>query len=173
MCSAGSCPGKIESMTENTRPGWRIYHTVLRRLIPILYRQASAQRYSLVLALCSPDIRTTTPGDSALGGTRHTRAGYRLWWRRVFRICAALDLRLHSVSVTGPPWDTRLRTEWTDYVLAHDGRVFVNHGTHDGRMRWGRIVELRYSWDSDVVRQACEHVAAIGFPEASAPPISN
>jgi hypothetical protein len=63
-----------------------------------------------------------------------------------------------------------VRTEWTDYVVAHDGKVFVNHGTHDGRMRWGRVAELCYDWDSDVVRQACQHLA-IGFPEASAPPI--
>lgn len=161
----------MQNPTITKRNPWGCYHAALRRLLPVLYRQVSAGRYGLVLALCSRNVYTYTPGDSALGGTRHTRRGYRLWWRRMFRICAALDLTMHEVIVEGPPWDTRVYTRWTDHATGHDGTTFTNHGTHKGRMRWGRIVELRYDWDPDIVDRACSHYACLGFSEATAAPI--
>jgi ketosteroid isomerase-like protein len=133
-------------MISNRCNMWHWYHRLVIALIPQLYRQASAGRYSVVLALCSPDLHTRSPGDSSLGGERHTRDGYRRWWQRVFRLTAALDLTLRSVTVDGPPWNTTIHTEWTDRVTANDGTIFTNHGTHDGHMRWGRITSLTYGW---------------------------
>jgi hypothetical protein len=75
------------------------------------------------------------------------------------------------VTVDGPPWNTTVHTEWTDHVTAHDGTVFTNHGAHHGHMRWGRITNLDYTWNEDVVRRACEHHARLGLPEATALPI--
>ncbi|MBO0874641.1 MAG: nuclear transport factor 2 family protein [Pseudonocardia sp.] len=152
---------------------WRWYDRLVTAAIPWLYRQVSAGRYWVVLALCARTVHTQTPGAGPLGGSRHTRATYRLWWRRVFRLNSALDLRLHSVTVDGPPWDTTVHTEWTDHVTAGDGTVFTNHGSHDGRMRWGRITSLIYHWDDQVVQRACEHQARLGFSEAAAPAIDD
>lgn len=158
-------------MINDGRALWGWYHRLVRALLPQLYRQASAGRYWIVLALCSPRVHTHTPGDGALGGDRHSRDGYRRWWQRVFRLHATLDLQLHSVTVDGPPWNTVVHTEWTDHVTARDGTIFTNHGTHDGRMRWGRITDLDYDWNQDVVRRACQHHADLGLTEASAAPI--
>ena len=152
---------------------WRWYHRLVIAAIPRLYQQASAGRYWVVLALCARTVHTRTPGEGPLGGDRHTRAGYRRWWQRVFRLNSGLDLRLHSVSVDGPPWNTTVHTEWTDHVTARDGTVFTNHGSHDGRMRWGRITSLIYRWDQHVVQRACEHHARLGFSEATATPIND
>lgn len=111
----------------------------------------------IVLALCSPKV--------------HTRDGYRRWWQRVFRLHASLDLQVHPITVGGPPWNTIVHTEWTDHVTVHDGTIFTNHGTHDGRMRWGRITNLDYDWNQDVVRRACQHHADLGLAEATAAPV--
>lgn len=160
-------------MTRHGGNLWRWYQRLLRAMTPQLYRQASAGRYWVVLALCSPTVHTRTPGDGPLGGERHTREGYRRWWQRVFRLNTALDLQLHSVTVDGPPWNTTIQTEWTDYLTIQDGTTFTDHGSHDAHMRWGRITKLIYHWDEAVVRHACEHYARLGLTEATATPIND
>ncbi|TQM36311.1 nuclear transport factor 2 family protein [Pseudonocardia cypriaca] len=150
---------------------WRPYNGALRRLVPVLYRQASAGRHRLVLAMCRADVHTCAPGTSPLGGVRGTRDGFREWWSRLRGLTSAIELEVHAVSVSGPPWATAVRTEWTDVVTAADGARFTNHGTHRGLLRWGRLAELHYDWDPDVVLRVCEHAAAIGVRGANAPPV--
>jgi hypothetical protein len=58
-----------------------------------------------------------------------------------------------------------------------DGAAFVwrpYHGalrTHRGLLRWGRLAELHYDWEPDVVLRVCEHAAVIGVRGANAPPV--
>lgn len=150
---------------------WRPYHAALRRLLPVLYRRASAGRHRLVLALCRRDVHTCTPGTGPLGGVRRTRDGYRDWWDRLHVLTDAIHLEVHAVAVSGPPWATAVRTEWTDRVTTADGARFTGRGTHSALLRWGLVVELHYDWDTEAVRRVCEHAAAIGVPGADASPI--
>lgn len=149
-----------------------LFHAFVRSaVVPFLYRQVSAGRYWVVLLACTPRVRNSAAGDSSLGGARVGRAQYRSWFARMFRLTRSLSPRADRVHVTGSPRRAFVTVEWTDHVYAHDGRLFVNHGTHRLRLSWGLIAEVHQDWDVDVVGAACRHAASLGYPEALEPAI--
>jgi ketosteroid isomerase-like protein len=148
------------------------FHLLVRHaVVPFLYRQVSAGRYWVVLWACTANVRNSAAGESALGGVRTGRAGYRHWFARMFRLTRSIRPRADQVDVVGSPRRAFVTVRWTDHVHAHDGRLFVNRGTHRLRLAWGLIADVHQDWDTEVVAAACRHAADLGHPEALAPPL--
>ena len=137
------------------------YRALLTRLITLLYRQVSAGRYRIVLALCTPHVHATMAGETPISGSYPSRRSYRGWFERV-TTAFALNLEVHSVGISGPPWHIHAVVAWTDQVTARDGRAFTVHGLHQAQMRWGRITSIHYDWDTNTVAAACAHAASLG-----------
>ena len=148
-----------------------MYRWLVRRLVTSLYRAVSVGDYEAVLRRCAPDVLQDALGCSALGGGRSSVGGYRAWFERVGRLFGSLDLEIHTVVVSGMPWSTTVAVAWTDNVTALDGRRFRIEGMHLARMRWGRLLSIRYYWDTERVAAACAHTAALGIAEAAEGPL--
>jgi hypothetical protein len=71
-----------------------------------------------------------------------------------------------------PPRPTAVSIEWTDRGRAADGSPYDNHGAHWIRLRWGKGVEVHSYLDTARLDAILVRLAAAGFEEASAPPIS-
>lgn len=76
------------------------------------------------------------PGDHALGGTRHSKAGLRAWFQRLFAVYPQLRFEIKHIASSGTPWDTTAVIEWRDYAVMADGDTsYVNDGMHLIRLR--------------------------------------
>jgi ketosteroid isomerase-like protein len=149
-----------------------VYQWLVRRLVLSAYRAVTAGDHEAALRACAQDVVQAVPGQSPLGGTRRSVAGYRAWFERVRRLFPSLKLDVHAVAVSGMPWNTTVAVAWTDTVTAPDGREFRNDGMHLATMRWGRLTSIRYYWDTELVAAACAHVAALGVDEAAEAPLA-
>ncbi|UED86505.1 nuclear transport factor 2 family protein [Streptomyces profundus] len=151
-----------------------LFHAFVRRVtVPLLYWHVSRGRSWMVLALCTGDVRNSADGDSCLGGARTGRRSYGAWFGRMFRLTRSIRPRATEVRVEGSPIRSTVVVRWTDPVTAHDGVVFPNEGVHTLTLRWGRIATVHQAWDESVVRKACEHAAALGYQEATEPPLTS
>lgn len=74
---------------------------------------------------------------------------------------------------TGPLWNTRLALSWTDRGTAADGVDYENNGVHLLRLRWGRLVELTASLDTQHLEHTLNQMAHAGIEEAAADPIAD
>lgn len=146
---------------------------VSRVVVPSLYWLVSHRRYGVVLAMCTGDVRNSAGGESCVGGTRGTRAGYREWWRRLFRLCRSIRPRADQIRVDGGLRAAQVVVDWTDHITAWDGKVFVNRGQHSLRLKWGRIVYVHQAWDEDLVNEQARYTASLGYPEALEAPVGD
>lgn len=74
--------------------------------------------------------------DHALGGTRHSKAGLRAWFQRLFTVLPVLKFDIKQVASSGAPWDTTAVIEWRDRAVMADGATsYVHDGVHIIRLR--------------------------------------
>ena len=129
------------------------------------------QVYAALLATSDPCIGRRFGGRHALGGTRHTREGLRLWFERLGRVVPSLRLEIEDVWVKGGPWRTIAVVRWTSTGTPLDGGAYENHGVHIVEMRWGKAVSIDANEDSQAVAHLLRRQACCGIEEAMAPPV--
>jgi hypothetical protein len=96
-------------------------------------------------------------------------------FERLFRLFPNLQFEIHSMAISGYPWDTTAVLEWTDRATPFDGKNYVNSGVHVIRLRWGKVVSIHAYLDTQVSTQVSidtfNPMATNGIEEAKAPPI--
>lgn len=126
---------------------------------------------------------------------RNDTAALKLWFERLGRLAPALVLEVRDVWVKvsnglrlfltkylyyqGWPWDTTIIIRWTASMpdtsassfRFPDGAMYVNHGVHIVRMKWGKAVDIDANEDSQMVDRYLACQAERGVEEASATPI--
>jgi ketosteroid isomerase-like protein len=151
-----------------------MYHAVVRRRVAQTFEALSRGDYEFALAGMAARFEHIFAGNHALGGTRHTLAGMRLWFERMFRLNQKLEFAIQHIAVSGTPWDTTAIIEWRDTAtLANGDTSYLNDGTHVIRMRWGKVVSLHAYLDTEKVVTVFRQMAAQGFAEAVAAPIED
>jgi len=150
-----------------------MYHALTKRIARNAFGDLSNRNLDPLLDRCAADVRHTFAGAHALGGTRHTRAAFRAWLDRLFRLFPELTFTIRDMMATGPPWNTRLAIAWRDQGTAADGVDYENEGVHLLRLKWGRLVALEAQLDTQHLKRTLDRMAAAGIDEATADPIEN
>lgn len=151
-----------------------MYHAIVRRRVAQTFEALGRGDYEVALAGMAQRFEHNFSGAHALGGTRHTKAGMRLWLERLFRLNRKLDFTVKHIAVSGTPWNTTAVIEWRDTATLADGdSSYFNDGTHVIRMRWGKVVSLHAYLDTEKVVQAFRRMAEAGIAEAEAAPIED
>ena len=150
-----------------------MYHAIVRRRVARTFAALSRGEYEEALAGMAPRFEHIFAGTHALGGTRHTVVGFRLWLERLFRLNRDLSFTVKHIAVSGMPWNTTAVIEWRDTATLANGDPYVNDGTHVIRMRWGKVVALHAYLDTELVVAAFRRMAGQGIAEAAAAPIED
>ena len=126
--------------------------------------------YEYALSGIGTTIEHQFGGNHCLGRRTSTRA-MRLWFQRLFRLFPNLQFEIHSISVSGFPWNTTAVAEWTDRATSVDGSNYVNYGVHVIQMPWGKVVSIDAYLDTQVLTETLNRMVDRGIEEAKAPPI--
>lgn len=145
--------------------GEPMFHAIIRNKLRNAFASLSSGDFEPPLRDLSRTFVHTFPGEHALGGTRHTAEGMRLWFERLFRLFPNLNFEIHDIIVEGWPWNVVAAVHWTDRAAPEDGEPYINSGAHILRIKWGKL-------DSQKVVDVCNRLAAKGITEASATPIT-
>lgn len=148
-----------------------MYGRIVERISRGAFEAVNRQDHDALIRLCRADVVHRFGGDHALGGTRHTRDGLRLWLQRLTRVMPTLRLRITDVWVKGGPWKTTIVIRWTATGEPLDGLPYANHGVHIIQMRWGKVSSIDANEDSQAVVEVLRRQAASGINEATALPI--
>jgi len=93
----------------------------------------------------------------------------RLWFQRLFRLFPNLRFEIHSIAVSGLPWNTTNR--YRVGAAPVDGSNYVNSEIQVIRMRWGKVVSIQAYLDTQVLTETLNRMVGRGIEEAKAPPI--
>lgn len=143
-------------------------------IVRLGYRQAWASMnrhdYEAILKQLAPAFAITFVGDTALGGTRHTKLAMRRWFERFFLLFPDARFVMREMAVDGWPWNTRVFGAFEIHatVLGEPYRnVFVQAVT----LSWGRIKSYTVYEDSLKFWQTAQAMGRRGIREATSPPI--
>jgi|SRR5947209_13380414 len=94
----------------------------------------------LLLALMAKDVHFRFLGNHSWAADFRSRDQTRRWLERY--VAVGLQLEPQDIVVSGPPWNTRICTRFTDLAKDTSGTViYRNEGVLFDRMVWGRIRE--------------------------------
>jgi ketosteroid isomerase-like protein len=150
-----------------------VYHRIVASKVRQVFAAINAGDWEQMVSGMAPTFTYRFYGQHALSGERHTAAGLRLWWQRIDRLTPGLTFALDDVLVAGWPWATRVATRVTVRVRLADGSEYQNVVMQFLRMRWGKVTEVRTLEDTVVLQRALDRLAAAGYPEAHADPITD
>jgi ketosteroid isomerase-like protein len=148
-----------------------MYHMIIRKRISSVFERLSKGDYEYALSDVGTTIEHRFAGEHCLGGTRTSARAMHHWFERLFRLFPNLRFEMHSIAVSGGPWDTTVVVEWTDRATPADGKHYVNLGVHVIRMRWGKVVSIHAYLDTQVLIATLDRMFVNGIEEAKAPPI--
>lgn len=151
-----------------------IYHAIVRRQVRKIFDGLSKGDWITALGGMADRFEHIFPGEHALGGIRHTKAGLKAWFQRLFSVHRELRFQIKHIASSGTPWDTTAVIEWRDTAIMADGDAsYDNDGVHIIRLRWGKIVSLHPYLDTAKYAAALKRLAGTGFAEAAAAPIED
>ena len=150
-----------------------VYRAIVKRKARGIFDALGRGDVEAVTADLAADVHHVFAGDNALGGERHSRAGFEEWLHRLYRLIPEIEFEVRDVAVRGWPWDTAVAIEWTDRGKAADGTPYVNEGAHWIRLRWGRAVAIHGYLDTEKLTRLLEGMAAAGIEEAAAAPVGD
>ena len=151
--------------------GTFMYHMIIRKRIASVFAHLSKGDYEYALSGIGTTIEHHFAGNHCLGGRRTSVGAMRLWFERVFRLFLNLQFEIHSMVISGYPWDATAVAQWTDRATPIDGKYYVDSGVHVIRLRWGKAVSIHAYLDTQVLIETFNRMAANGIEEAKAPPI--
>lgn len=150
-----------------------MYHAIVRRKLRQVFASLDKGDHEPLLAGLAPNFDHVFSGTHALGGTRHTKAGMRRWFERLFLLFPNLQFTIKHIAVSGPPWNTVAIVEWRDTATPADAVPYVNDGVHVVRLRWGKLSSLHAYLDTEIVANACRRMADRGIADAGEAPIED
>jgi ketosteroid isomerase-like protein len=109
-------------------------------------------------------------GDTAIGGTRHTKAAMAEWFERLFRLFPDLRFEVRDVLVAGWPWRTRA-VVLVGIQATVEGEPYENELAQRLEIRWGKITRVTNLEDTQKLERALARIEAGGVEEAGAAPI--
>ena len=139
-----------------------MYHAIVRRKLRHVFSSLSQGNFEPGLAGLASRFDHVFSGTHALGGTRHTKAGMRRWFERLFLLFPKLDFTMGAHRHLRPalkptPWSSGK----TLRRLLH-GVPYVNDGTHFVRLRWGKVVSLHAYLDTQGGRRHLPAFSSMG-----------
>ncbi|WP_405067180.1 nuclear transport factor 2 family protein [Kribbella sp. NBC_01510] len=150
-----------------------MYHRIVAMQVRNAFAQISAGNWEAMVAGMAPAFTYRFYGDHALSGERHTHDALRRWWERCFRLLPNTTFDVEDILVAGWPWNTRVATAVTVNVGVVDGSRYQNVVHQFLRIRWGKITEVRTLEDTAVLQKTLDRLAAAGYAEAHAAPITD
>jgi ketosteroid isomerase-like protein len=135
----------------------RLVGLVIRRQ----FAHLSAGHWHRPFARFAADAVLRFPGDHELAGEFRGRAAIRDWFDRAWTLFE-MDFTVDDVVASGPPWNLRVATRWSNEPRTADGRVFPNRGMQYVRIRFGRVVEDDLYEDTQVLAEAVLHARSLG-----------
>ncbi|WP_329476447.1 nuclear transport factor 2 family protein [Kribbella sp. NBC_01484] len=150
-----------------------MYHRIVAMQVRNAFAQISAGNWEAMVAGMAPAFTYRFYGDHALSGERHTHEALRRWWERCFRLLPNTTFDVEDILVAGWPWNTRVATAVTVNVGVVDGSRYQNVVHQFLRIRWGKITEVRTLEDTAVLQKTLDRLAAAGYAEAHAAPITD
>ena len=150
-----------------------MYHRIVAMQVRKAFAEISAGNWEAMVAGMAPAFTYRFYGDHALSGERHTHDALRRWWERCFRLLPDTRFDVQDVLVAGWPWNTRVATAVTVDVGVVDGSRYKNVVHQFLRIRWGKITEVRTLEDTAVLEKTLDRLAAAGYTEAHAAPITD
>ena len=150
-----------------------MYHRIVALQVRKAFAEISAGNWEAMVAGMAPAFTYRFYGDHALSGERHTHDALRRWWERCFRLLPNTTFDVEDILVAGWPWNTRVATAVTVNVGVVDGSRYQNVVHQFLRIRWGKITEVRTLEDTAVLEKTLDRLAAAGYAEAHAAPITD
>lgn len=150
-----------------------MYHRIVAMQVRKAFAEISAGNWEAMVAGMAPAFTYRFYGDHALSGERHTHDALRRWWERCFRLLPDTRFDVEDILVAGWPWNTRVATAVTVNVGVVDGSRYQNVVHQFLRIRWGKITEVRTLEDTAVLEKTLDRLAAAGYAEAHAAPITD
>ena len=150
-----------------------MYKTIAARKARGIFEGLGRGEWQAGLKDVAPDVHHTFPGANAIGGERHSREAMELWFERLYRLIPDINFEVKKVSVKGPPWDMHVAVEWRDWGTAADGVAYDNEGAHWIRLQRGKATYIHAYLDTEKVTALCDRLAAAGYEEAAAVPITS
>jgi ketosteroid isomerase-like protein len=150
-----------------------MYHSLVRSKARSAFAQISAGNWEPMIKAMAPSFTYRFYGDSALSGERHTVEAVRRWWQRSFRLMPTATFDVLDIVVSGGPWSTSIATAVAVHATFADGSSYDNVFNQFMHMKWGRVTEIRMLEDTEVLQRAMDRLAAAGYEEAHAAPITD
>jgi ketosteroid isomerase-like protein len=149
-----------------------MYKAIARRRARGVFESLSRGEWRDSLRDVADDVHHVFPGDNAFGGERHSKEAMERWFERLYRLIPELEFEVKRIAVQGLPWDMLVAVEWADRGRAADGEPYENEGAHWIRLRRGKAVYIHAYLDTEKVTAIADRLAAAGFDEAAAAPIT-
>lgn len=150
-----------------------MYHSFVRSKVRSTFAQISAGNWEPMIKAMAPRFTYRFYGDSALSGERHTVEAVQRWWQRSFRLMPTATFDVLDIVVSGGPWSTSIATAVAVHATFADGSSYDNVFNQFMHMKWGRVTEIRTLEDTEVLQRAMDRLAAAGYEEACAAPITD
>ena len=150
-----------------------MYKAIARRRARGVFASLSEGKWEDSLRDVADDVHHVFPGDNAFGGERHSKEAMGRWFERLYRLIPELEFEVKRVAVRGWPWDMLVAVEWSDRGRAADGEPYENEGAHWIRLQRGKATYIHAYLDTEKVTAIADRLAAAGFEEAAAAPITS
>jgi ketosteroid isomerase-like protein len=138
-----------------------------------IFRSLSRGDWQPVLDSLAPEFTYLFHGDTSISGLRRRRETVDAWFRRLYRILPSPRFEPEDIVVGGPPWNTRVAALATISGDLADGTPYRNTFMQRVTIRFGRVTAIETVEDTQRLERAMQALAATGFDEAVAPPLTD
>jgi ketosteroid isomerase-like protein len=150
-----------------------MYHRFVKSMVRSAFAEISTGNWEPMVKAMAPGFSYRFYGDSALSGERHTTEAVRRWWQRSFRLMPSASFDVLDIVVSGSPRNTCIATAVTVHGTFADGSSYENIFNQFMHMKWGRVTGIRTLENTEVLQLAMDRLAAAGYEEAHAVPITD
>jgi ketosteroid isomerase-like protein len=129
-----------------------MYSWIVGRVLRSVFRKMSAGDAHAAVRAFTRDARFVFPGRHSFAADLRGKPDIERWFERFVALGPRFEI--HDVVVSGPPWNMRVATRFTDRLRMPDGDgEYRNDGMQYLRMRWGRVTEDRIYVDTQLVAE--------------------
>jgi ketosteroid isomerase-like protein len=144
-----------------------LYALVVRLLLRRTLAQLRRGDVEAVLRLYDEGVRFVFPGNNSWAADFQGKDRLRPWLRRFVRV--GLELDVHDILVSGPPWRTTVCVRFTDRASGPDGRlVYENRGVIVLKLRWGKVIYEEANEDTERIAAFDRHLEDLPVPPRQA-----
>ncbi len=135
-----------------------MYQWLARKLVRRSLRFHLSRDVEGLLGTYADDVHFSFYGNNSWAGEYHGREEVRPWLERFHRI--GLNLTVHEILVSGPPWNTKVCLFLTDDLKDSDGNVvYANRGVIYGTAAWGKMKRYEVFEDTEKVAALDKYLA--------------